>query len=134
MILYLEAEREVQLSEVLHLNSDQTSLEAYNIFGEVMQVELDLMTNKMEYESELMQNVPNPFRESTVFQYYLGAEGKVGFQVYNLQGQLIWEQQHEHQRGQHSLELGKSIFPNSGVYLLRMQTKDFTSQKTFVYH
>ncbi|MEE9190032.1 MAG: T9SS type A sorting domain-containing protein [Candidatus Neomarinimicrobiota bacterium] len=84
----------------------------------------------------LSENFPNPFNPSTTFTYNITESGEVNFAIYDLIGRLIYEEQRTHIPGQYSLRWnGVDSFDRkvgSGVYILRMQTNEFSATRKMV--
>jgi len=89
-------------------------------------------------EFELVQNYPNPFNSSTIISYRLENATNVNLAVYNLLAQKVRQLQSGHRekgfyqiswnaRDDHDIELG------TGVYILRLETPEFTSTRKMVY-
>jgi len=82
----------------------------------------------------LYQNYPNPFNPETTIHYQLAENCNVKISVYNLKGQLINTIVDEHKNaGIHSITWrAKDTLGNdlpSGVYMFRIETKDFKQVK-----
>jgi len=86
---------------------------------------------------ELSQNYPNPFNPETRVKYQVPAAGNVKIVVYSITGQEVRTLVNEHQvAGFYSVywdgkdNHGRQI--PSGIYLYRMQSKDFVSAKRMI--
>jgi len=73
----------------------------------------------------LFQNFPNPFNSMTHIQYFLPEENYVSLIVYDLTGRVVSRLVDEKKNaGYHSVSLRSELL-GSGVYLYKLQTKDF---------
>jgi len=80
-------------------------------------------------ETTLMQNFPNPFNSTTKISFYLNKAQKVQLSLYNVYGQLIKTFiDKELHRGTHHINFNANNLP-SGVYFIRLYTKDKILQK-----
>lgn len=132
--LRFRALENVFLSRALELNSSITTAEAYTPFAERM--DLALLFNEGHGEpniDRLEQNYPNPFHHRTIFPYFLERGGTVKFEIVNIQGQIIWQQDISNDPGQHQLEIPAAILPAKGVYQLRMRTGNQVTYRSFIY-
>ena len=83
-------------------------------------------------EYRLDNAYPNPFNASTTIRFSLREAGLVRLDVYNLSGQLVAELgQGIVESGEHTVEWNGSG-QASGLYFLRMQAGEFSSQMKLV--
>jgi hypothetical protein len=92
------------------------------------EVEAELLINKFE----LSQNYPNPFNPSTVIKYSLADASYIKLTVYDILGREIKVLINESKEpGNYELNFnGTSL--ESGVYIYRLETKDFTKSQRMV--
>lgn len=81
-------------------------------------------------EFQLLQNFPNPFNSQTQIRFYIPNSSETSLQIFNIQGQSVRKLVAKTlEPGWHNIAWdGKSDFGSavsSGVYLCRMQAKDF---------
>ncbi|OPZ72864.1 MAG: Cohesin domain protein [bacterium ADurb.Bin478] len=100
--------------------------------------ELELSAAALPTQFALLQNYPNPFNGHTEITFLLPVETRVKLQVVNILGQpVITLCDHLCSAGSHRLvwngknELGRDVV--SGVYILRMQTRDYTADRIMTY-
>jgi len=120
--------------------SDEQQFRQFKIFAgdaEFMQEhEEELPETPTQYE--LVQNYPNPFNNSTIISYQLERGTDVTLAVYNLLAQKVKTLRSGRQekgfyqvrwdaRDDQNTELG------TGVYILRLETPEFTSTRKMVY-
>lgn len=120
--VYLQAKNDIPLSQAIQIHSNRTETEAYNLFGEVMSVGLVFeQPAEDQLDWKLYTNQPNPFRNHTIFPFYLDRSSLVKTEIYDLQGRRIWHQTEQLTAGMHQQELSSSIFPARGIYYFRME-------------
>ena len=77
---------------------------------------------------ELCQNYPNPFNSSTIIKYSLSENSEVSFKIYDVNGRRVEEIiLNNQERGEHEFCWTPQSL-TSGVYLIKIQTKNW--QKT----
>jgi len=118
-ILYIESNDEENSHVKLHLSG-----EAYTTTTSIKK------NNSLPTSFKLNQNYPNPFNPSTTVKYQLPTNSHVNLTIYNIRGEKVATLQNSYQTaGYHQIlwngndEIGQKV--SSGVYFLRMQTKDF---------
>lgn len=80
----------------------------------------------------LDQNYPNPFNPTTAISYQLSAVGFVSLKVYDLLGREVATLVDEvRPAGFYTVRWNASSMP-SGVYLYRLQTRDFVQTKKMI--
>ncbi|MFC2088194.1 T9SS type A sorting domain-containing protein [Calditrichota bacterium] len=85
--------------------------------------------NNYPSDFQLYQNYPNPFNPSTTFSYFLSHPGKVIFEIYNVQGQLVENILNEKKSfGLHFLQWQTKNLP-SGLYIYRLSFAGFSKSK-----
>ncbi len=90
-VLEFEAKQSTILEEVFTYSNRAIKGEAYSIDFEVMDIQWQL-EEPTEIPSFLLeQNFPNPFITQTRIPFYLEKANKVQFNIYNTQGQLIYQ-------------------------------------------
>jgi len=76
--------------------------------------------------TELTGIYPNPFNPETTINFYLSEDSEVNISVYNLRGEIVTQLLNMRLTvGDHSIFWQAEEMP-SGVYFLKMQTKDYT--------
>ncbi|MFK7806379.1 MAG: hypothetical protein AB8F74_01135, partial [Saprospiraceae bacterium] len=94
------ARKDVQLSEVLSINSRYTNAEAYNGALELMNVSLRFDEGRnLENGFHLYQNTPNPFDQETSISFELPAAGPATLSIYNATGILLLEKKGDYAKG-----------------------------------
>ncbi|HKK76247.1 MAG TPA: T9SS type A sorting domain-containing protein [Saprospiraceae bacterium] len=120
--IYFQAKKNLYLSNAIQLNSSLTQKEAYNIFGEYLDVNLVFEQVETSDSSwNLFTNRPNPFRGQTTFPFYLEKENLVKVAIYDLQGRRVWSGQEQRSAGLQQWTVSASLFPAKGLYYFRME-------------
>ncbi|HEX2868279.1 MAG TPA: T9SS type A sorting domain-containing protein, partial [Ignavibacteriales bacterium] len=83
-------------------------------------------------EYNLAQNYPNPFNPATTISYELPNVSRVNLTVYNMLGERVAELVNEIQSAGSYKKVWNAGRLASGMYLLRMESRDVASEKGFV--
>jgi hypothetical protein len=70
----------------------------------------------------LEQNFPNPAKNNTVINYSIPQDGEINFNIYTINGQLIYNKKENASFGEHQIELNLSDYA-SGIYFYTMEYK-----------
>jgi len=76
--------------------------------------------NVTDLSSSLYQNAPNPFNDFTFVKFETQKVDDVEFQVFDLEGKMIYSHKEKYGRGLHQIKLEKNLFPSSGTYFYRI--------------
>jgi parallel beta-helix repeat protein len=76
--------------------------------------------NKISLTME--QNIPNPAKGNTIINYSIPQDGEIVFQLYGVNGQLLYSQKENATSGDHWIELNISDYA-SGIYFYTMEYK-----------
>ena len=69
----------------------------------------------------LVKNLPNPFTESTIIDYYIPEEGNVHIRVYSMLGALVADLRNDFDtRGEHQVTFFSNSLPK-GIYLCKIE-------------
>jgi len=124
----------VETKDLVELG-DVISAEWYNSDLEVLPIEWGTKAqeaNPTISETRMLQNVPNPFNESTTIRFELSKDQDVEFIAYELDGKVIYKQKKHFAKGVHFLELKAKDLNTYGVFFLQMNTVDFTDTKRLI--
>ncbi|MGE5432246.1 MAG: T9SS type A sorting domain-containing protein, partial [Syntrophomonadaceae bacterium] len=80
----------------------------------------------------LVQNYPNPFNPATTISYELPYMSSVNLTVYNTLGEKVAELVNEVQSAGSYKKIWNASHLASGIYLLRMESRDITSERGYV--
>jgi hypothetical protein len=85
-----------------------------------------LSINSQLNKFTLEQNYPNPFNPTTSISYQLSKAGKVEIKVYNILGQLIWQQLLPNQAsGKYQVNIDLTGY-SSGTYIYRVESNEYS--------
>ena len=73
-----------------------------------------------DQNTSLYQNVPNPFTDFTSVKFETQKLDDIEFQIFDLEGKMIYNHKEKYGRGLHQIRLEKNLFPSSGAYLYRI--------------
>lgn len=97
-----------------------------------LSVEPNKISNSIPERFTLHQNYPNPFNPETIIRYSVPEASDVSISVYNLLGQRIETLTNGfHRPGQYEVSF-RSNGHASGMYIYRMEAKDFFETKKFI--
>ncbi|MEM9822262.1 MAG: T9SS type A sorting domain-containing protein, partial [Bacteroidota bacterium] len=125
----------VRLSEVISLNPQYTAVEAYDAFTERMDLGLkftQLKEGEQAYPFQLLQNHPNPFKQSTQVRFLLPEASNVTFTVYDLAGQVLQEMTGDFVKGYNEITIDRSQISGSGVLYYRLETPSRSATKRMI--
>ncbi|MCU7492031.1 MAG: T9SS type A sorting domain-containing protein [Ignavibacteria bacterium] len=83
-------------------------------------------------EYNLVQNYPNPFNPATTISYELPSLSRVNLTIYNMLGERVAELVNEIQSAGSYKQVWNASRLASGIYLLRMESRDVASERSFV--
>ncbi|MEM8907413.1 MAG: T9SS type A sorting domain-containing protein, partial [Bacteroidota bacterium] len=124
-----------QLSEALQLNSKATTAEVYRENGQTSPLNLYFNPSKSAENPlhfALLQNYPNPFKESTQIRFTLPQASTATLQIYDLSGQLLWEKTDEFAQGHNEVPVDQSDLIGNGVFYYRLETPTRNAMKRMI--
>lgn len=83
-------------------------------------------------ELTILGNYPNPFNPQTTIRYQLPVDGHVKLHIFDLSGRLVETLVNENQPSGEYSKIWNAESVSSGIYLYRLETKDFSSVKKCV--
>ena len=87
---------------------------------------------RLAENNDLGQNYPNPFSNSTTFEYRVREAGKVSFQVLDITGRVVKEiEKGVQDAGNYKLELSAENL-NHGIYFMKMNAGKITSTQKMI--
>ena len=119
---------DVQLSEVLTIQDQPTSVEAYDDAGNTMQVQLDFQTATTLPVFELYQNEPNPFNSMTTIKYVLPADSEARLILRDEAGRVLQTIRQAGITGKNQFQLNELDLPAGFIYY-QLITKFGTKSK-----
>jgi hypothetical protein len=119
------------LEEAIQINSSITTAEAYDDQASVLPVLWKVNERTSQDAYALYQNIPNPFRETTVVGFDLPATMDVTFTLHDVTGKTIRTMQINGTKGYNQLEINKqSLTP--GVMYYSLKAGDFSATRKMV--
>ncbi len=111
------AKEDGQLREHLFLNEKGLASEWYDANTKAHPLQFSFAKTVNAFS--VAANYPNPFKETTTLPFTLPKEGMVSINVFNSNGQVIYQKQETYSKGANAIELAAN-YPNSGIYFYEM--------------
>ncbi len=121
-----KAQKDGLLSELLTLTQQPTSVEAYDLEGNIMDIELKFNPFYEQKPFELYQNEPNPFKSETTIGFYLPEDSEIELVFRDESGRVLKTIKEEKNAGFNSLKFDEKDFAR-GLIFYQLDTK-FGSQ------
>jgi hypothetical protein len=106
------------LNNSVFINSKFTTAEAYNS-------ELEFLEILLQFSNQngvvLSQNAPNPFTQTTTFQYELSTASTVEFTIQDIAGKTIFATTENGKKGTNQLKIAANDLAGAGMYFYRME-------------
>ena len=123
---------DVQLSEVLAINSSVTASEAYQA-----DLRKDVVLNfgnaiSADNGFTLLQNQPNPFNQETIIGFQLPERTTATLTVYDISGRVILTQENSYDAGVHQVVLNSADLGTTGVLYYQLSTPVNTDTKKMI--
>ena len=121
-----------KLNHLVSINSDVTASEIYPVNGEDGVLELrfvDPTGNWSDDKFELYQNKPNPFSASTKIGFQLPEAGYTILSIYNMAGELVYEQAQEFDKGYHEIDVSAQEVGANNILYYRLETEKHTATR-----
>ena len=119
------------LSELVSVNSDVTTAEAYNTAGELMDVTINFTTTAAAGFT-LVQNTPNPFKVETVIGFNLPIAGTAILTIMDVQGKVLKSIKGDYAKGANQVTLKASDFNATGVLYYQLESADNVATKKMI--
>ena len=129
--LVVKADKAVNVSEMLTLNSDVTAAESYTSDLRVGKVSLDVRTAPVA-NIELLQNEPNPFKGQTSVSFVMPTSAKATISVYDVTGKVVTVRNIDATKGLNSEIFTREQLGASGVLYYTLVSGDFTATKKMI--
>ncbi|MCB0633434.1 MAG: tandem-95 repeat protein, partial [Lewinella sp.] len=131
--LQIRALRDSRLSEVLQVNSRITVAEAYNENSDLMDVGIQFGNGAVVRQAfELMQNAPNPFRETTTIGFYLPEDGEAILRIHDASGRILKLIRSDFAQGSHLISLDRAELRGSGILYYTLTAGEYTATKKMI--
>ncbi len=122
----IKAQKDGLLSEMLALTEKPTAIEAYDMEGNKMDIQLVFSSPLGEKSFELYQNEPNPFKEQTKIGFYLPGDSQIELVFRDEAGRVLRTIKEDRKAGYNSFDFNKKDF-SRGLIFYQLDTK-FGSQ------
>ena len=100
---------------------------------ETLNVELGIRgSNGLALANELMQNEPNPFKQSTAISFNLATAGKASLTIRDVAGKVIRTVNGEYAAGMNTISIEKSDINTVGVLYYTLISDDFSETKKMI--
>lgn len=133
MQLVVKARSSGTVRDFISLDEYPLITEAYDL--DLLEGEVSLefgMSSINEYRPALYQNQPNPFSDLTHIVFSLPEDTEVRLTIYDLSGRMIWERKDDFNAGVHAVPVSQRKLNGAGIYIYRLETKEFTASKRMV--
>ncbi|MBI5914970.1 MAG: HYR domain-containing protein [Bacteroidetes bacterium] len=134
--LIFKANTKAALSEMLQISSSAIPAEAYQTGGQnVGLLDVNLQFNnpsEVAADFELLQNNPNPFRETTAIGFRLPEAGKATLTVYDLSGNVLKVISGDYAKGFNEIILSEKELGTSGILFYQLETPAHTATRRMV--
>ncbi len=121
---FFRTETTGRLSDMLRLSDRITRSEGYLTQDKnIVQAHVGLRFNDgAGAASATLTNVPNPFTDKTLLQFYLPKKSNAALSVFDLHGRPVWQKEGVFEAGEQSIQLDRAALGSSGVYYLELKT------------
>ena len=131
--LILDVNANTTVSNIISINSDLTSAEAYDNDYEVYEVELNTRSSKIDSNKfAVFQNRPNPFMESTNISFFLPEAMEVELSITDVTGRLLTKTVSTYEAGKQNVEIKYSDLGTSGVLYYTIKAGEYTATKKMI--
>jgi hypothetical protein len=127
----VKAARNINVSEMLSLNSGVTAAESYNSDLAVGKVGLEVRTAPVA-GIELMQNEPNPFKGQTTVSFMMPEAAKAKLSIYDVTGKLVTVRNIDAAKGMNSEVFTREQLGTSGVMYYTLTSGEFSATKKMI--
>ena len=128
--IIVKAKKQINTRSVFELSSRVTKLEAYRSYDQVIDISLDY---NLKDNSSIVSIYPNPWVERTEIHFNLHETGRVEFEFYDLNGNLIFTKTEHFEAGKNSTTVERSQFVNAGIVYVKMKTdRNIFEQKMII--
>ncbi|MEM9548589.1 MAG: T9SS type A sorting domain-containing protein [Bacteroidota bacterium] len=131
--LVIDAFEEVNISEMLSINSNVTSAEAYDTNLETYAIEFTTRSSGIEEGTfAVYQNRPNPFMESTNISFFLPEAMDVELTITDVTGRLLMKNTSTYAAGKQTIEVKNSDLGATGVLYYTIKAGEYTATKKMI--
>ena len=131
----LKSNKNARLSDVLSIGSNLTQAEAYDKYGELMNIDLRFIGTLKTANTEggnfaLFQNEPNPFADNTKISFNLPSESSAKITVYDAAGRILKVIEKQGKSGYNEVQFDKETA--SGILYYRLDTPTHSATKKMI--
>ena len=128
--MVVRAKTDVQISKSLEITAKYLTPEAYSKNGDALDVAV-IFENKpaINFEYELKQNTPNPFREETIIEFTLPEAGKATLTFSDITGRVLKVIKGDFGKGINQVKITSKDVSHSGLVLYTLTSGEFTETK-----
>jgi len=113
------------LKNNLSINSQITNAEVYSIEDEIFYPKLLVLEN--ETNPVFLPPEPNPWKEKTTIPFVLKKSGNVTFEIFDLNGRLIYTERKTYDAGYNTFNIRSDQFEERGILYFSIKTRDSIS-------
>jgi hypothetical protein len=123
--MVLKSKKDGFTKDAISLNTRFMSPEAY-INNGLLRLELDWLEKSKSIDfTEVKQNFPNPFTESTSVWFQIPSQSLVKWNITDVTGRLIRQSSQWFSGGEHVLDFEKNTFHSSGIYYFTIESAEY---------
>jgi hypothetical protein len=130
--IVVTAKTDVQLSDVISINSRYTAAEAYNEAGELKDVNLEFNGTAATAQFELLQNTPNPFADATVIGFTLPEATSATITISDVSGKVLRVIEGDYARGYNQVTVKRDELSGAGVLYYQLDTANDSATKKMI--
>ncbi len=123
--IVLKSKKDGFIKDAISLNTRFMSPEAY-INNGLLRLELDWLEKSKSIDfTEVKQNFPNPFTESTSVWFQIPSQSLVKWSITDVTGRLIKQSNQWFSAGEHVLDFQKNTFHSPGIYYFTIESAEY---------
>jgi hypothetical protein len=128
--MVVRAKSDVQISKSLEITAKYLTPEAYSKSGDALDVAV-IFENKpaVNFEYELKQNTPNPFREESMIEFSLPGAGNATITFTDIAGRVLKVINGDFAKGKNQVKISAKEVNHSGLVLYTLTSGEYTETK-----
>jgi hypothetical protein len=130
--IVVTAKTDVQLSDVISINSRYTAAEAYNEAGELKDINLEFNGTAATAQFELLQNTPNPFADVTAIGFTLPEATSATITISDVSGKVLRVIEGDFARGYNQVTVKRDELSGAGVLYYQLDTANDSATKKMI--
>ncbi len=120
-----------KISDFLHIQPNTLTPQAYNITGELLDIDLHFETTTTELT--LAQNRPNPFKETTTIGFQLPQAGKATLTILDVQGRVLLQEERNFSTGSQQWTIEGRNLTTKGILYYQLATDNEVLTKKMMF-